>query len=83
MNEELHEQLVFEMVRKKNWFCDYYTIHEQKYTRLIALGIDVDANSIALAKLYTDAERVRAEIQSLELRIANLEKEMQGEESND
>lgn len=77
------EDLILNIQGKKYWFDTYYTVHSQKYTRLISMGIDVDANSRALAQLYIDAERVRAEIQSLELRIANLKKEMQGEESND
>lgn len=53
------------------WFDKYYTIHEQKYRRLIALGIEEDEGinvKSALFELYQNAEKARKKIQELELK---------------
>lgn len=48
----------------KNWFNDYYTIHEQKYRRLYTLGNKEAYDD--LVNLYNEAEIKRARIQELE-----------------
>ena len=50
----------------KEWFNTYYTIHEQKYRRLIDMNIDKEQNEQLLQALYIKAEQKRAEIQQLE-----------------
>lgn len=53
----------------KNWFNDYYTIHEQKYRRLYSLKLDCDDGAAPYDKLlvlYNEAEIKRARIQELE-----------------
>lgn len=56
------------------WFSNFYTIHEQKYNRLIALGMTESNPQEKLLELYEEAEAKRA-------RIQELEKEMQDEEN--
>ena len=54
----------------KNWFNEYYTIHEQKYRRLHFLGQLCDDGSnpyIKLNELYNEAELKRKTIQNYEL----------------
>lgn len=58
-----------EITSIKNWFNDYYTIHEQKYRRLYTLKLDCDDGAAPYDKLlvlYNDAEIKRARIQELE-----------------
>lgn len=53
----------------KNWFSDYYTIHEQQYRRLISLDKLCDDGTepnIKLNELYELAEIKRKKIQELE-----------------
>lgn len=59
----------FEINKLKQWFNDYYTIHEQKYRRLNTLGLKTDDGVEPLdelKKLYTEAEEKRKKIQELE-----------------
>lgn len=69
-NEELIEETTFKIIRLKNWFTNYYTIHEQQYRRLHTLG-DTSAYG-KLINLYNQAEQYRAEIQKLEEDLAKL-----------
>ena len=53
----------------KDWFNTYYTEHEQKYRRLIAMGKATDEGEDAsekLQELYELAEIKRARIQEIE-----------------
>ena len=53
----------------KNWFETEYTQKEQKYRRLIALGIMCDDGSfpqMRLEELYVEAEVKRKRIQEIE-----------------
>lgn len=57
-----------ELKELKDWFNTYYTVHVQKYNRLIALNqLDKgeDPNT-KLADLYTLAESKRARINEIE-----------------
>lgn len=59
-----------EIYELKDWFTHYYTEHEQKYNRLIALEKLCDDGSnpqTKLLALYNEAETKRARIQELEL----------------
>lgn len=67
------EEIILNLNNKKVWFNDYYTIHEQKYNRLIALKINVEENTQLLQELYVQAEQVRAEIQALEAQLKDSE----------
>lgn len=61
-----------EIEKLKDWFNDEYTFKDQKYRRLISLGIlDDDGVSadIKLTQLYTEAEINRRKIQELETLI--------------
>lgn len=58
-----------ELVFLKTWFSENYTIHEQKYNRLIALSkLDDSGENPAtlLNALYEEAEVKRKRIQQLE-----------------
>ena len=76
MNEKTNtltkDEIITELNTKIYWFNNYYTIHEQKYRRLIALNIDVVENEQLLQDLYSQAEQVRVEIQSLEAKLKEL-----------
>lgn len=50
----------------KDWFNTYYTIHEQKYNRLIALNDESEDWQTLLTDLYKEAEIKRARIRELE-----------------
>lgn len=55
-----------ELEELKKWFNDYYTIHYQKYNRLIALK-QLDENPEKKLKLlYEEAEKKRARIKEIE-----------------
>lgn len=69
--EELKEKET-EIEELKSWFFDYYTIHEQKFRRLIFLNtLDDDGGdpSQKLFDLYAEAEAKRQQIHSLESQI--------------
>ena len=51
----------------KEWFNNYYTIHEQQYRRLHTLG-DTSAYDKLIA-LYNEAETKRKQIQDLEAQL--------------
>lgn len=51
----------------KEWFNNYYTIHEQQYRRLHTLG-DTSAYDKLIA-LYNEAETKRKRIQDLEAQL--------------
>ena len=57
-----------------NWFNEYYTIHEQKYRRLMALNKTddngADPKTLLLA-LYSEAELKRLRIQQIEKALYN------------
>ena len=58
-----------EINKLKYWFETYYTQHEQKYVRLIAMGKTTDTGedpNEKLKQLYVDAENKRSQIQDLE-----------------
>lgn len=60
---------ITEINKLKNWFNGYYTIHEQKYRRLIAIDKLCDdgaSPSDKLSELYALAEVNRKKIQELE-----------------
>lgn len=65
----MREELILNLQAKKYWFDTYYTIHEQKYRRLIVMNIDKEQNEQLLQDLYIQAENVRAEIQALEAQL--------------
>lgn len=70
------DNLKVELEDLKIWFNEYYTQHEQKYRRLIALNkVDDDEvdGQTKLITLYEEAEQKRARIQELEVRIQKLE----------
>lgn len=59
----------------EEWFNTYYTIHEQKYRRLISLNKMTDTGTsptTELINLYELAEQKRMQLQSIE-KILNLE----------
>lgn len=66
MNEN---EMLQELWQLQTWFNVYYTQHEQKYNRLIALNKQdddgIDGNT-KLINLYNEAEIKRARIQELE-----------------
>lgn len=65
-----HYEAQQEIAELKQWFSGYYTEHEQKYNRLIALGKNCDNGDdpqIKLIALYNEAEVKRARIQQLEI----------------
>lgn len=65
----LKQMYTNEITSIKNWFNDYYTIHEQKYRRLYTLKLDCDDGAAPYDKLlvlYNEAEIKRARIQELE-----------------
>lgn len=65
-----------ELNNLKEWFNGYYTIHEQKYRRLIDLGQLTDDNKRPedeLWKLYNRAETNRRRIKELEI-LLNFDK---------
>lgn len=64
------ERELLELKELKKWFDTYYTIHVQKYNRLIALGRDdngLDPNE-EIKTLYEDAETKRNRINEIELK---------------
>lgn len=66
------DNLLNQIADLKAWFFDYYTIHEQKYRRLIFLNyLDDDGGdpNQKLAALYEEAENKRTQIHSLETQI--------------
>lgn len=70
------DTLKVELENLKIWFNEYYTQHEQKYRRLIALNkVDDDEvdGQTKLITLYEEAEQKRVRIQELESRIQKLE----------
>jgi len=67
--DDTKETLKQKMSQLKSWFDTYYTQHEQKYNRLIALERECDDGSDPadkLIELYQEAERNRKKIQELE-----------------
>lgn len=65
IQEPIPNSLYNELDELKQWFDVYYTQHEQKYRRLIALGLLTDDNrnpEELLMELYRDAEVVRKRI---------------------
>lgn len=61
-----------EHILLKYWFDTYYQPHEQKYRRLIELGLTCDDGSdpyTRLIALFEDAEIKRKRIQELEVLI--------------
>ena len=62
--EDLKQKYYAEMQEIKSWFNTYYTIHEQKYNRLIALGNDYTKE---LNALYVLAEEKRTRYNELEV----------------
>ena len=66
MNEN---EMLQELWQLQTWFNVYYTQHEQKYNRLIALNKQdddgIDGNT-KLINLYNEAEIKRTRIQELE-----------------
>lgn len=75
MNKELiikARPIKREMNLIQGWFNTYYTIHEQKYNRLIALNKTLDDGTSpqdALNDLYNQAEEKRKQYQELEAKI--------------
>ena len=70
------DNLQNEINELKIWFNEYYTQHEQKYRRLIALNkVDDDEldGQTKLITLYEEAEQKRVRIQELEVKIQKLE----------
>ena len=58
-----------EINKLKDWFNDYYSVHEQKYRRLVYLNkLDDDGatGQSKLEKLYIEAEEKRKILQDLE-----------------
>ena len=66
--EELKQSYIEEMQDIKTWFNTYYTIHEQKYNRLIALGNEYSSE---LNALYILAEEKRTRYNELEVLLEN------------
>lgn len=63
------QKLFDEMLELNDWFDGYYSVHEQKYRRLIALNkLDDDGANATdkLTALYEEAETKRRRIQELE-----------------
>ena len=62
-------EMLQELWQLQTWFNVYYTQHEQKYNRLIALNKQDDDGiygNTKLVNLYNEAEIKRARIQELE-----------------
>lgn len=74
MNEN---EMLQELWQLQTWFNVYYTQHEQKYNRLIALNKQdddgIDGNT-KLINLYNEAEIKRARIQELERLLSDSSK---------
>lgn len=69
--EEL-DKLIQELGNLKYWFDKYYSEHEQKYRRLIELGLKCDDETEPkekLTELYNEAEIKRKRIQVIEQEI--------------
>lgn len=66
---ETRNALIEEQMELTEWFDGYYTIHEQKYRRLIALSkLDDDGENVnnKLKNLYNEAEEKRERLQEIQ-----------------
>ena len=65
---EITNSYKIEMQEIKSWFNTYYTIHEQKFNRLISLGNDYKKE---LNELYLLAEEKRTRYNELEILVGD------------
>ena len=73
--ENKKKTYIKELQEIKKWFNTYYTEHEQKYNRLIALNKTLDDGTSpqdALNSLYSQAEGKRKQYQDLETELSHV-----------
>lgn len=73
--ENKKKTYIKELQEIKKWFNTYYTEHEQKYNRLIALNKTLDDGTSpqdALNSLYSQAEEKRKQYQDLETELSHV-----------